>query len=163
MANHSCARFKRPIEAEVIKSRFEAINGEYFANLLRFTFYENNSGLEGCSFELSEKSELSATIWITRNNRAFEWRHSLEPFMWWIMNSVMSRFIVAIDPKVKITDDGIDKKLDPDFHIKYPKPIDWLIAIPAHYCDEIKLAELKQEFERVYAAFLPKIWSAVNS
>jgi hypothetical protein len=162
MANHCYARFLQVIKVATIKATFEAINREHFGNLLEITYYGSNSNLNGCTFRLSENTDLSASIWIKRG-KEFEWKHEIDQFIWWIVSCLMSRFITAIDPNIKMTDDGISETLNPDFHIKYPKPVDWLIAIPSHYLDPDSLAALKQEFETVYSNYLPKLWSAVNS
>jgi hypothetical protein len=162
MANIASVRFRKPISTLRIKTIIQDINLSYFGNQLEIEFFENENIFEAFSVKIKNYNSYGGTIWV-KDNKFFEWKHHMDQLMWWVISTLTSRFICSVNPRVKIRDEGIDTSLDANFHILYPKPLDWILAL---YRAPFPISVLRTleatKYNYYFKKHLPEFWKVVQ-
>lgn len=149
MANHGFGYIKQELSVEQINNDLLEINNNRFNNLFIITHGGDNRE-KIWSFEL-ENSPINFLIWLNKNNKIkkIEYLHNT----WgnsglWFQETFVS--ILVSKYNGFLSNDGVDGKWEPDFHIKYPHMIDWFMWGLKHTQNKILRFIFKMIFKGEY-------------
>ena len=163
MANVCSVRLKKKICENRLKSILSELSEKRFLSQLMIEYEYESTKLVCFSIKVKENQDFGGYIWINQEGKHFEWKHNYDSAAWWLISYVTSYLFNQINPRIKIKDDGIDTKLNCDFHIKYPKPLDWIRSLHSAGIRNSPIVDsLIISTDQTYSKYLPKFWKVAN-
>jgi hypothetical protein len=118
MGNCASVSFKKNVDLDLCVAKLQEVNASRFDGCLRID-------LDDDGISVTTPEEFNFNFWRI-SPRKLEWKHPHGQIEWWIMEYVASYMVRSIHPTAKISDEGIEEKLEPDFDIKYPTALSWI-------------------------------------